>query len=64
MLLHMPIVIALALVTFFLARKASLKVSHALACGAFGFYLSDTSLSGSIHAAGANLLGMLGQFTI
>jgi hypothetical protein len=64
MLLHMPLVIALALITFFLSRKGALKVSHALACGAFGFYLSDTSLSGSIHAASANLLGMLGQFSI
>jgi hypothetical protein len=62
MLLHMPVVIALAVITFFLARKGGLKASHALACGAFGFYLSDTSLSGSIHSASANLLSMLGGF--
>jgi hypothetical protein len=64
MLLHMPVVIALAVVTFFLTSKGALKGSHALACGALGFYLSDTSLSGSIHSASANLLSMLGQFTM
>jgi hypothetical protein len=63
MLLHMPIVIALAAATFFLKRTSALKPSHALACGAFGFYLADTSLAGSIQAAGANLLGMIGTFT-
>ena len=45
MLLHMPFVIALAAVTIFLNRKSALKSSHALACGAFGFYLADTSLA-------------------
>ncbi|MEC3994166.1 hypothetical protein VSR01_11675 [Actinacidiphila sp. DG2A-62] len=64
MLLHMPFVIALAVVTFFLTRKGGLKSSHALACGAFGFYLADTSFSGSIHEASANLLSMLGQFSV
>ncbi|SDO11540.1 hypothetical protein [Actinacidiphila guanduensis] len=63
MLLHMPLVIALAAATFFLSRKAELKATHALACGAFGFYLADTSLATSIHSASANLLGMLGQFS-
>lgn len=64
MFFHIPLVIALAVVTFFLTRKGALKGSHALACGAFGFYLSDTSLSGSLHSASANLLSMLGQFTV
>ncbi|MEE4544374.1 hypothetical protein V2S66_20635 [Streptomyces sp. V4-01] len=64
MFLHIPVVIALAVVTFFLTRKGALKGSHALACGSLGFFLSDTSLSGSIHSAGANLLSMLGQFAL
>ena len=63
MLLHMPLVLALAGITVFLTRKAALKSTHALACGALGFYLADTSLAGSIHDASANLLGMLGQFS-
>lgn len=46
MLLHMPFVIALAAVTIFLKRTSALKPSHAFACGAFGFYLADTSLAG------------------
>jgi hypothetical protein len=61
MLLHMPLVIALAAITFFLTRKAALKSTHALACAALGFYLADTSLASSIHAASANLLSMIGQ---
>ncbi|MFG1806169.1 DUF2304 domain-containing protein [Streptomyces sp. NPDC049040] len=60
----MPFVIALAAVTIFLKRKSALKSSHALACGALGFYLADTGLAGSIHEASANLLGMLGTFTV
>jgi hypothetical protein len=60
MLLHMPLVLALAAATVFLTRKAAFKASHALACGALGFYLADTGLAGSIHEASANLLGMLG----
>jgi hypothetical protein len=62
MLLHMPLVIALAVITVFLKRKGSLKSTHALACGAFGFYLSDSTLAATIHAASANLLSMIGQF--
>ncbi|WP_329131851.1 hypothetical protein OG552_11375 [Streptomyces sp. NBC_01476] len=59
----MPLVIALAAIGFFLHRKGSLKPTHALACGAFGFYLADTGLAGSIDSASANLLGMLGQLS-
>lgn len=36
-------------------------MTHALACGAFGFYLADTSLATSIHSASANMLGMIGH---
>ncbi|HEY5834547.1 hypothetical protein [Streptomyces sp.] len=62
MLLHIPLVIALAAITLFLGRKGALKPTHGLACGAFGFYLADTSFAGSIHAAGADLLSMIGHF--
>ncbi len=61
MLLHMPLVIALAAATFFLSRKSGLKATHALVCGAFGFYLADTSLATSIHSASAGMLGMIGN---
>lgn len=61
MLLHMPIVVFLAAIAFFLNRKGAMKPSHALACGAFGFYLADTSFAGSIQSAGANLVSMIGQ---
>ncbi|WP_433889253.1 hypothetical protein [Streptomyces sp. CA-111067] len=58
----MPLVIALAVITVFLKRKGELKPTHALACGAFGFYLAGSTLAGSIHAASANVLSMIGQF--
>ena len=61
MFLHMPLVLVLGVATYFLSRKTELKATHALTCGALGFYLADTSLAGSIHSAGANLLGMIGQ---
>lgn len=60
--LHMPVVLALAAAVLFLSRKAELKAHHAVTCGAFGFSLAGTGLSTSIHAAGADLLSMLGQF--
>ncbi|MFI0896945.1 hypothetical protein [Streptomyces sp. NPDC020983] len=64
MLLHMPVVLALAVATVFLTRKSALKSTHALACGALGFSLAGTALAGSIHDASANLLGMLGTVAL
>jgi hypothetical protein len=64
MLLHMPLVLALAAVALFLNRKGALKPTHGLICGAFGFYLADTSLAGSIQSAGSNVLGMIGQLNV
>ncbi|WP_157856150.1 hypothetical protein [Actinacidiphila yeochonensis] len=57
----MPVILVLSAATYFLSRKAQLKATHAITCGALGFYLADTSLATSIHSAGANLLGMIGQ---
>jgi hypothetical protein len=64
MLLHMPLVIALAATTLFLKRKAAMKPTHGLACGALGFYLADTGLATSIHAVSTNVLSMIGQLSI
>jgi hypothetical protein len=61
MLLHIPLVIALAVIAFCMKRKGSLKPSHGLACGALGFYLADTGFAASLHTAGADLLSMIGQ---
>lgn len=59
---HLSLVLALAAATFFLTRKSTLKAGHAVACGALGFSLADTSLAGSIHEASGGLLAMLGAF--
>ncbi|MEV6010025.1 hypothetical protein AB0M29_24825 [Streptomyces sp. NPDC051976] len=62
MSLHLPLVIALAVAMLFLRRTGAVKPAHALTCGAFGFYLADTSFAGTIHAASANVLSMIGAF--
>ena len=64
MFLHLPLVIALAVMTLFLRRTGALKPAHALTCGAFGFYLADTSFAGTIHAASANVLSMIGALGV
>lgn len=61
MLLHVPLVLFLAAIALFLHRKGAMKPTHGLACGALGFYLADSSFAGSIHAASANLVSMIGQ---
>jgi hypothetical protein len=61
MLLHVPLVVALAVAALFLHRKGAMKPAHGLACGAFGFCLAGSSFAGSIQSASAGILGMIGQ---
>jgi predicted membrane metal-binding protein len=52
-------VLLLALVVFFLVRKAGLKPAHAVVCLLLGFYLSSTSIAPSIKQASANFADMV-----
>ncbi|MFF3977141.1 DUF2304 domain-containing protein [Streptomyces sp. CB01201] len=53
--------LALAAGAFFLLRKGGTKLSHALICAGFGFYLADTAVAPSLHTALNSVTGMLGQ---
>ena len=45
-------------------RKDGLKLSHAVVCGLFGFWLSGTSLAPGIEAGGAGLARLLGGMAL
>jgi hypothetical protein len=58
---HFPVMLALAASAFFLCRRGGTKISHALVCAGFGFYLADTAVAPSLHTALNSVTGMLGQ---
>jgi hypothetical protein len=47
-------------IAFLFFRRDGLKVSHALVCALFGFYLAGTAIAPSIQAGGASLANLLG----
>ncbi|MFJ8307894.1 MULTISPECIES: hypothetical protein [unclassified Streptomyces] len=59
--LHFPVMAALAAAAFFLCHKGGTKLSHALVCAGFGFYLADTAVAPTLHTAINSVAGMLGQ---
>lgn len=60
MILSVSGVLLLGFIIFLFTRKDGLKVSHAIVCALFGFYLAGTALAPSIKAGGASLAGLLG----
>ena len=59
MILSVSGVLLLGFIIFLFTRKDGLKISHALICALFGFYLAGTALAPSIKAGGASLAGLL-----
>ncbi|MBL1068127.1 hypothetical protein [Streptomyces sp. 7-21] len=53
-------VVLLGVVVFLFFRKDGLKVSHAVVCALFGFYLAGTAVAPSIEAGGESLADLLG----
>jgi hypothetical protein len=53
-------VVLLGVIAFLFFRKDGMKLSHALVCSLFGFYLAGTAIAPSIKAGGASLAGLLG----
>jgi hypothetical protein len=53
-------VVLLGVIAFLFFRKDGLKISHALVCALFGFYLAGTSIAPSIKAGGASFASLLG----
>jgi len=53
-------VVLLGIIAFLFFRKDGLKISHALVCALFGFYLAGTAIAPSIKAGGASIASLLG----
>lgn len=60
MVLSMSGVVLLAILVFLLMRKGGLKISHAVICVLFGFFLAGTAIAPSIKAGSASLASLLG----
>ncbi|MCX2970056.1 hypothetical protein WDH52_13955 [Streptomyces sp. TRM70308] len=58
MALSVSSVVLLGIVIFLLTRKGGLKVSHALVCALFGFYLAGSTMAPGIEAGG-NMIASL-----
>ncbi len=59
MILSISGVVLLGIIVFLFFRKDGLKVSHALVCALFGFYLAGTAVAPSISEGGASLASLL-----
>ncbi|QMU76125.1 hypothetical protein GXW83_10640 [Streptacidiphilus sp. PB12-B1b] len=62
MILSISGVVLLGIIAFLFFRKDGLKVSHAVVCALFGFYLAGTAVAPSIKAGGASIASILGGF--
>ncbi|MBQ0986913.1 hypothetical protein KBZ10_20840 [Streptomyces sp. F63] len=59
MILSISGVVLLGVIVFLFTRKDGLKISHAVVCALFGFYLAGTAVAPSIKAGGASLASLL-----
>jgi hypothetical protein len=53
-------VVLLGVIAFLFFRKDGMKLSHAVVCALFGFYLAGTAIAPSITAGGQSLASLLG----
>ncbi|MBA0051026.1 hypothetical protein E0L36_08995 [Streptomyces sp. AJS327] len=60
MVLSVSGVVLLGLIVFLFFRKDGLKLSHALVCGLFGFFLAGTAVAPGIRAGSESLASLLG----
>ena len=60
MILSISGVVLLGVIAFLFFRKDGMKLSHAVVCALFGFYLAGTAIAPSITAGGQSLAGLLG----
>ena len=59
MILSFSIVLVLGLAVFVLCRYAALRLSHAIVCVLFGFYLASSQLAPTISAAVTTLVQLV-----
>lgn len=64
MVLSISGVILLGVIVFFLTRKSGLKVSHAVVCSLFGFYLAGTSIAPEIRQGGSSLASLISGLSL
>lgn len=64
MILSVSGVLLLGVIVFLFFRKDGLKLSHAVVCALFGFYLAGTALAPSIQAGGESVASLLGGLTL
>ncbi|MEE1938912.1 hypothetical protein V1L54_05705 [Streptomyces sp. TRM 70361] len=60
MVLSISGVLLLGVIVFLFFRKDNLKVSHAVVCALFGFYLAGSTIAPGIRAGGATLADFIG----
>lgn len=60
MVLSISGVVLLGIIAFLFFRKDGLKLSHAVVCSLFGFFLAGTAIAPSIKAGSESFAGLLG----
>ncbi|MGF1429325.1 hypothetical protein [Kitasatospora sp. LaBMicrA B282] len=60
MILSISGIVLFGTIAFLFFRRDGLKVSHAVVCALFGFYLAGTAIAPSIQAGGASLANLIG----
>ncbi|MFD8481724.1 hypothetical protein [Kitasatospora sp. NPDC059673] len=60
MILSISGIVLFGVIAFLFFRRDGLKISHALVCALFGFYVAGSSIAPSIQAGGASLAGLIG----
>ncbi|AXK33312.1 hypothetical protein DVA86_12265 [Streptomyces armeniacus] len=60
MVLSISGVVLLGVIVFLFFRKDGMKMSHAVVCSLFGFFLAGTAIAPSIKQGSASLAGLLG----
>jgi hypothetical protein len=58
-ILNISTIVLFGTIAVLFFRRGGLKVSHALVCALFGFYLAGTAVAPSIQAGGQSLASLL-----
>ncbi|GAA3634389.1 hypothetical protein ACLIYM_00260 [Streptomyces fenghuangensis] len=61
MVLSISGVLLFGVIVFLFFRKDNLKLSHAIVCALFGFYLAGSAIAPGIQAGGDTLANLLGN---
>ncbi|HZG05869.1 MAG TPA: hypothetical protein VE546_20210 [Streptomyces sp.] len=64
MVLSISGVLLFGVIVFLFFRKDNLKLSHAIVCALFGFYLAGSAIAPGIQAGGATLAHLIEDLTL